>query len=268
VRLLTRRAGRWIARSLGAAAVLLGLYLSVFFFPYPLFRHHVEAAGFSVYSDREIPESFKLVLEDAQRRVEAMPLYRADAMPRIFVCRSQRRFAFLVKLAGKPHAGQGLLISVAGNAFFSGQELEAIARRNQARPAHSRLEGSWSAAIAHEVAHHLVFTAIGFRGTRRIPVWKSEGYADYTANLTEGGPDPLRQIRDRTALLVDDSSWQGSTGAIDRRHFRWQVMVEFLCEVKGLDLPGLLADDVTETGTWTELTAWQRQNPRPLEVHQ
>jgi hypothetical protein len=252
--------------ALGAVALLLGLYLSAFFFPYPLFPHHMEASGFKVYSDHEIPENFKLVLDDARRRVEAMPLYRADAMPRIFVCRSMRLFEFLVKLAGRDHAGQGLLVSMAGNAFFSEHGIEAVARRNQTRPAHSRLEGSWSAAIAHEVAHHLVFTEMGFFGAWRIPVWKSEGYADCTANLTEGGSDPVRETLYQVALLVDDSLWQGPTGAIDRRHFRWQVMVKFLCEVKGLGLTGLLAEDVTEAGTWTQLINWQRRSSHPMEV--
>ncbi len=267
MRLLSRRTVRWVAWIFCVLVVLFGLYLSVLFFPYPLFPHHVEAAGFSVYSDHEISESFKLILDDAQRRVEAMPLYRAEAMPRIFVCCSQRRFEFFVKLAGKRHAGQGLLVSMAGNAFFSEQGIEAVAHRNQTRPANSRLEGSWSAAIAHEVAHHLVFTEVGLRGTRRIPVWKSEGYADYTANITKLGLDPGSKILDRIRLLIDENSRQGPTGEIDRRHFRWQVMVEFLCEVKGLDLPGLLAMNVTESDTWTELLAWQRRNHRPMEIH-
>ena len=268
VRLLGRRIRRWIAWVLGAVVLLLGSYLSVFFFPYPLFPHHMEAAGFDVYSDHEIPEGFKLVLEEAGRRVNVMPLYRADAMPRIFVCRSQRRFEILVKLAGKRHAGQGLLVSVAGNAFISEHGIEAVARRNQDRPAHSRLEGSWSAAIAHEVAHHLVFTEIGFFRTRRIPVWKSEGYADYMANLAELGSDPRTDILDGIALIIDDSSWQSPTGMIDRRHFRWQVMVEFMCEIKGLDFTGLLGEDVTETSVWKELMAWQRTNLLPVNVHE
>ena len=70
----TRRIVKGGAWALGAIAVLVGLYLSPFFFPYPMFRHHADAAGFSVYSDREIEEIFEIVLEDARRRVEAMPL--------------------------------------------------------------------------------------------------------------------------------------------------------------------------------------------------
>jgi len=252
-----RKLVKWCAWALGGAIVLLVLYLGVFFFPYPLFPHHVEAAGFSVYSDRQIPDDFALVLDDARRRVEAMPLYRGAELPRIFVCRSPRRFAVLVKLAGKRHSGQGLVISVAGNVFLSEHGIEAVARRNSARPTHSRSEGSFAAAIAHEVAHHLVVGEIGFSRAWRIPAWKSEGYADYAAHLAAAASDPDYDLHSRVALLLDDGSWQGPAGSIDRRHFRWHLLVEYLCSVKGIDLSGLLAEEVTEEGSWAELVAWQ-----------
>ncbi len=114
-----RRVGKWFLWGLGAVVVLFGLYLSVFFFPYPLFPHHIEHAGFSVYSDREIPEDFERILDEARFRVEGMELYRGAKDLRIFVCQSQRLFVFINKLAGKRHTGQALVISVAGNAFFS-----------------------------------------------------------------------------------------------------------------------------------------------------
>ena len=61
------------------------------------------------------------------------------------------------------------------------------------------------------------------------------------ADAFELGPDPEREILDRLTLLNDDGSWQGPSGPIDRRHFRWHVMVEFLCEVEGLDRSRLVA---------------------------
>jgi len=61
----------WFALGLGVLALLAGLYLSVCFLPYPLFRHHMAAASFSVDSDRQIPENFRLVLADVRRRVDA-----------------------------------------------------------------------------------------------------------------------------------------------------------------------------------------------------
>ncbi len=256
MKLSTRKLVKWSIWAFGAFAMLVGLYLSIFFFPYPLFPHHAELAGFSVYSDRVISDDFAPVFEDARRRVEAMPLYRGAALPRVFVCRSQRRFAFLVRMAGKGHAGQGLLISMAGNAFISEQGIKVVAQRNAGRPAHSRLDGSWAGAIAHEVAHHLVFAELGFRKARRIPAWKSEGYADYVANLASAASDPDNDLQTRIALLLDDDSWQHLTGSVDRRHFRWHVLVEYLCTERGFDLADLLAEDVTESSAMADMKAW------------
>jgi hypothetical protein len=253
---LIRKIGKWSLWGFGGVAVLFALYLSVFFFPYPLFPHHVEHAGFSVYSDREVPDDFKLVLEDARRRVEAMELYRGQAPPRIFDCQSQRLFVFFIKWAGKRHVGQGLLISVAGNAFFSDAMIKTIGQRNGGRPAHSRLEGSWAAAIAHETAHDLVFSEVGFKKMRRIPVWKSEGYADYSANHASAAADPDYDFRSRVELLLDDDSWLSPVGFVDRRHFRWHLLVEYLCSVKGLTFADLMDEALTEGGARSEMMAW------------
>lgn len=249
---------RWAAWVFGAVIVLLGLYLSIFFFPYPAFPHHAGFAGFSVYSDAEIPEGFELVFEDARRRVAAMPLYRGEAPPRIFVCRSQRLFTFFNRLAGKRHFGQGLVISAAGNVFLSAEGIESVGRRNRSRPAHSRLEGSWSAAVAHEVAHHLVVVELGFKRAKRLPAWKSEGYTDYSASIASVASNPDGDLHGRVSVLLDDTAWQHPAGSIDRRHFRWHLLVEYLCAVKGLAFSDLLDDALTETEAWNEMMVWYR----------
>lgn len=256
MKITIRRAVKWTLWGLAALTVMVGLYLSLFFFPYPLFPHHAEIAGFSVWSDREIPEEFVLVLDDARRRVEAMELYSGEAPPRIFVCRSQRLFRFFIKMAGKRFAGQGLLVSVAGNAFFSSEMIETIGSRNGGRFPNSRLEGSWAAAIAHEVAHYLVFSELGFRKAQKIPIWKSEGYADYSANLLPAASDPDYDFRRRIEWVLNDDLWQGPVGSVNRRHVRWQVLVEFLCGFEGLNLRRLLDDEVTEERAWADLMEW------------
>ena len=248
--------GKWLLLGLGAAVALVGLYLSVFFFPYPLFPNHAEFAGFSVYSDREIPGDFELVLDDARRRVEAMELYRADNNLRIFLCYSQRKFVTLNKLAGKRHAGQALVISAAGNAFFSEEGIEGMRRRTGGRPVHSRLEGSWSAAIAHEVAHLQMVATKGSRKARTMPTWKSEGYADYAANLAAARSDPNYDFRSRIELLLDEKNWRSPVRSFDRRHYRWHLLVEYLCNVRELRFEDLLNAGVTEESTWDEMIAW------------
>lgn len=256
-----RQVAKWVAVALTVVVVLAALYLSVFFFPYPLFPRHAEFAGFSVYSDREIPEDFELVLDDARRRVEAMELYRGANTPRIFVCRSQRLFVFLNKLAGKRHVGQALVISAAGNVFLSEMGIEFIGQRNGGRPVYSRLQGSWSAAIAHEVAHDLVFSELGFRKARKIPVWKSEGYADYAANLAAAASDPDYDFRSRIGLLLDDDNWRPPVRPFDRRHFRWHVLVEYLCTMRGFDFTDLMDEEVTKESAWGDVMAWYSALP-------
>jgi len=257
VKITRRRVAKWGLWVLGVLIVVIGLYLSIFFFPYPLFPHHLEHAEFSVYSDDEIPGAFATVLDDARRRMAAMELDRGDPPPRIFYCQSQRLFVFIVKAAGMPHVGQGLLISVAGNAFLSKSIIEAIGDRNLGRPEHTRLQGSVAAAIAHEAAHHLVFTEVGFKRARRIPAWKAEGYADYSANLAAIRADPAYNLRTRVALMLNDDAWRTTTGLVDRRHFRWQLMVEYVCLVEGLAFADLVTNEnVTEENTYAELMAW------------
>jgi hypothetical protein len=68
------RVGKWSLWTLVVLVVIVGLYLSVFFLPYPMFPHHAELAGFSVYSDREISDDFGLVMDEARHRIESMEL--------------------------------------------------------------------------------------------------------------------------------------------------------------------------------------------------
>jgi hypothetical protein len=257
-----RRVAKWGAWTLGVLAALVMAYLAIFFVPYPLFPHQLEAHGFRVYSDREIPAGFEAELEDARVRLEAMELYRGDQPLRIFVCQSHDLFKFFVRMAGKRHAGQGLLISVAGNAFFSHEMIAEIGRRNGGRPVHSRLQGSWPAAIAHELAHALVFAEVGFRSARRIPVWKSEGYADYQANKAAIDADADYDLRHRVGTLLDDEAWTSPTAMVDRRHFRWQLQVEYLCEVEGLGFSGLLRERVTDSQARERMMQWHHQAAR------
>ena len=256
MKITSRRVAKWALWGLALVVVLFGLYLSVFFFPYPLFPHHAEFAGFSVYSDREIPSDFELVVDDARRRVEAMELYPGAKNPRIFVCRSQRLFVFIVKLAGKRHFGQALVISAAGNAFFSEKGIEAIGLRNGGRPVHSRLQGSWSAAIAHEVAHLQMVAIVGVRGGQGLPRWKSEGYADFAANLEAAASDPDYDFAERVEFLLDRDHWQPPVTTFDRDHFRWHLLVEYLCMMEGLTFEDLLDAGVTEEHAWESLMAW------------
>lgn len=251
--------GRWTIVASIVVGSLFALYGSLFFFPYPLFPHHVEVAGFEVFSDREIPADLEAAIEDARRRVDAMELSRGETTLRLFICNSERKYVTLSRLAGKRHAGQALVITAAGNAFFSIHGIESIGQRNRGSPVHSRLEGSLSAAIAHEFAHVLLSAKVGRRDERRIPTWKSEGYADFMAHRGSAASDPEYDLRNRISYLLDESHWRPPVTTYDRRHVRWHVLVEYLFTVRGIRLAELLADDVMESSAWSEMMVWYRE---------
>ena len=259
MKLTRRKLLVWLAAAVGTIIVLGGLYLAVFFLPYPLFPHHAEFAGFSVYSDQSLSMTLAPDFEEARRRVEVMPLYRGSALPRVFLSHSRRRFALLVRLAGKRHAGQGLLISAAGNMFLSLPGIQAVARRHEGLPDKSRVEGSLAAAVAHEVAHSLIFDRFGLRGARRLPAWKSEGYADFSANLAAIKSDVDYDLCRRIDLVLDPDAWSGPVGPVNRRHVRWQVLVEYLSLEKGLDFDALLDPTLTESTAMSDMTAWHER---------
>jgi hypothetical protein len=123
---------------------------------------------------------------------------------------------------------------------------------------HGDASPPWSctAAIAHEVAHDLIFSEVGYREARRIPPWKAEGSADFMANRASAESDPDYNLSDRLTYLFDDDNWRPPVTTFDRRHFRWHVLVEYLHTVKGIDVADLLADDVTEDDAWAEMMAW------------
>ncbi|MEE4272506.1 MAG: hypothetical protein V2I67_12580 [Thermoanaerobaculales bacterium] len=113
-----------------------------------------------------------------------------------------------------------------------------------------------AAAIAHEVAHDLVFSELGFRQSRRMPVWKSEGYADYQANIAPARSDPDNNLHRRVALWLDEDAWRAATAFIDRRHFGWQLLIDYLYEVKYIDFADLIEPSLTEEAARTEMLAW------------
>ena len=55
---------------------------------------------------------------------------------------------------------------------------------------HTRFEGNLAEVIAHEIAHFNSVRALGYRRHLGQPLWKSEGWAEYQANLAAIRADP------------------------------------------------------------------------------
>jgi len=251
---MMRRIAKWTLRLLLVLFAVGILYIVILVFPSPLFAHNESYGTYRVYSDEPIPADFGRVIEDLDRRIQGMEHAPPEASQRIYLCGSKRYtfFAFLLRMGPESLA---IGLSVANETFVSVDRVRLFAARNQGVFRHTRFEGNLGEVVAHEVAHFNSVHALGYRAHLRQPLWKSEGWAEYQANLAAIRADPEYDLGRRIELLLDDSYWDGRHG-MARRMWESQLLVEFLGEVKGYRLTDIIRDDVSLSSTREQMMAW------------
>jgi hypothetical protein len=253
-----RRIAKWTIKLLMAFFAVGVLYIGVLVYPSPLFAHTESYGTYRVYSDEPISADFGSVIEDLDRRIQAMEHAPPDASQRIYLC-GPKRFSFFAFLLRKNSQSLAIGLTVANETFVSTERVRLFAARNRGVLRHTRFEGNPAEVVAHEVAHFNSVHALGFRPHLRQPLWKSEGWAEYQANLAAMRADPDYDLRRRIELLLDNSYWGGSSYGLARRLWEGQLLVEFLGEVKGYRLNDIVSDEVTESTTREQMLAWYRE---------
>lgn len=234
-------------------------------FPHPLFPHRRPSASIDLRSDEPLGPSTDQALRAAHHRILAMPLHLPHERYELFLCHSERIYRLFAFLTRTPPFTQGLIVSSAtGTVVLSAPGIRRMRERTGGEPAHSRLEGTLDAAIAHEVAHLQVRRRLGLRRSVALPPWKSEGWADYSAHRGNLRSDPGGGLAARVAALLDNDAWRGPMSSVDRRHYGWQLLVEYLVDVEDMSFDGLIAEGLTEAACRSRLLAWYARSRRHL----
>lgn len=256
---LARKILKW---GLGVSLALLALfvlYVGVVVFPNPWFAHSVTHANYRVYSDEPIPPDLGRVIDDVARRVAAMEHGTPGEPQRIFLCNHRsryERFAFLLRKGPKSLA---IGVSMADETFVNMSRIRRFAGLNRGTIRHSRFEGNLAEVIAHEIAHFNSIRALGYRAHLAQPMWKSEGWAEYQANLGAIRDDPDYDLRERIALLLDDGYWSSDHGTA-RGLWESQLLVEYLGEIEGFGLAELAREEVTADQVRQRMLDWYRRD--------
>jgi hypothetical protein len=245
----------WALRLFLVLVAVGALYVAILTFPAPLFAHEARYGNYRVYSDEPIPADFGGVIEDTRRRVEAMEHEPPRAGQRVYLCSSPRLYAFFAFLTRKNPDSLAIGLSVANETFVSMSRVRLFASTNTRGLRHTRFEGNFAEVIAHEIAHFNSVRALGFRVHLAQPLWKSEGWAEYQANLAAIRADPAYDLGSRIDLLLDEGTWGGSQG-FARAMWESQLLVEFLGEIKGYHLADLVKEEVTASSTREQMMAW------------
>jgi len=253
--LVKRRILTWSFRALLALLALACLYLTVLLYPGPLFAHEADFGAYHVYSDRPMPADVDQIVEDTARRIQAMEHAPPDGTQRVYLCNSPSRYAFFASLTRKTPDSLAIGLSIANETFVSMSRVRLFAATNHGVLRHTRFEGSLSEVIAHEIAHFNSAKALGYRAHLAQPVWKSEGWAEYQANIAFIRADPDYNLARRIDVLLDDEYWGGPPG-IAREMWKWQLLVEFLGEIEHFNLEDLVSAEVTEVSATRQMMRW------------
>jgi hypothetical protein len=263
VRPVARGIARWTARLALVLVAVAAAYAALLVFPTPLFSHRARYGAYRVYSVEPIAAGFDRVIDDLDRRVHGMEHPPPEASQRIYLCgpKTFALFAFLLRMNPESLA---IGLSAANESFVSVDRVRLFAAANHGVLRHTRFEGNMAEVVAHEIAHFNSAHALGYRAHLSQPLWKSEGWAEYQANRSAIRADPDYDLARRVEMLSDDSYW-GGRPRFARRMWEAQLLVEFLCEVKGYELEDLVQDEVTESSTREEMMAWYRTtSPAPI----
>jgi hypothetical protein len=135
--------------------------------------------------------------------------------------------------------------------------VEALGQRTGGVPRFSVWAGDISHTMAHEIAHLIMVDSIGRPAWKALPQWKQEGYPEYISNIGLIRSDTTAPLTRRVETLLDDDQWIGPR-SWDRIHYEAGLLIEFLLDIRGMDLGSALADSVTRENTYTAMLEWSR----------
>ncbi len=260
----TRRGGRrrtvlkWLLRALLLVVLLFTLQVSILAFPHPWFGHREKSDCCTVYSDVPFDAGLRDVLKDVDERLQAVELYEAGENYRIFLCRNPKRFALFARLAFVSPRVQGFNLSLMGNTFVSPTRIIELGESATWDPPYGMREGSLAHVIAHEIVHQATEEALGFSAYKRLPRWKSEGYAEYGSKIHVTRQDPDATLARRIGYLENDPSWAPGPNFV-RDIYRGHLMVEFLSEIRDLKFADIMKEEVTEADTYRAMIEWYKK---------
>lgn len=116
---------------------------------------------------------------------------------------------------------------------------------------------------AHEITHCYQFKLAGF-ATLWLPMWKIEGYAEYTSRRVVA---PF-SLRERYALLlksrtqaIEGFRWAASQNAYGspESYLEALVYVQYLLEVENLTYPQILETELTAKAVEKKLNTWYKK---------
>jgi len=230
-----------------AVAAVIGAWVALAMHPQPLFAYSMQRANVVLHARAPFPAQAGPLLDDVVSRLSRSPIYDAGRTHHVFLCDSPALFA-LFATPWHRNVGGVTHVYFGGNAFlrpFSIERGRLIGPSGDDKPG----ERTLAYFIAHEVTHAMTGDHVGRRLYRNLAAFQQEGYADYVAFAR---PPPFDLAGGRQALERDAPEMDVRRSGLYRRY---ELMVAYLLERRGLTVDQLLAARIDPAATLAALRA-------------
>jgi len=213
----------------GVIGFLAVAYILLLSFPQVLFAHSTRHGTFTVYARKPLDAGLEAVLEKADEKLRASPLYDGSAERRVYLTDS---FGMYALLSHKAYASFANSVPFIDNIIVNRSDLSAD---RVYIPRSWSNERSLSGVIAHETTHLFIRSRYGTLQASLMPAWKNEGYCEYiagdsTITLDEG----IKRWRENPA---DDTRYRSA---------KYNLMVKHLIEDENMSLDDMFTKPLDE----------------------
>lgn len=219
------RFGLYLRRTERMLGILAVLYALLHIFPQTVFSHSVTANGITIYSRSTMPPEATLCATRASELLKQSELAAAERHERVFVCDTPWLFRLF-----NPRCSGAFAVSVplTDNVFVAAADFYADVAMRSGPDFNKR---SFSAVMAHEIAHGLIRHRLGLVNSIRLPDWVAEGYCDYVARESS--------FPEEDGLRLFASGQKHPS--MSYRYFTYRQMVRYLAEHQSLTFSEIVA---------------------------
>jgi len=236
--------------------------VTIVLLPQHLFANKIEYKNFTVYSNGEIENSIKIVLDNALSLVNKSEINDSHYKYNIILC--YKSFYNLIdeKLLGVGRAARATLNNVI-------IKVRIDPTNNLAFPTfHKACEVDLTELLAHEMMHCLQANKYGiikFNPFQHPEFWKLEGYPEYISKRKE--------ISDKNYSLTGDIERYVSIASkandiwisendggceVPNYYYKGRLMIEYLMDIRHFSYDKILNDTASENTVYQEMTKWSQ----------
>jgi len=241
-----------------ALVILVAIWILALAFPQPFFSDSVSIDNITIYSDNKLAPGINTITSDIVYRLKTASMYDKSNAYDIFICNNQGLFEFFITLAMRDSHIQGLNLSLLGNSFISMTTVAALGRAHKHNPPYNIRTGSLAHVICHELAHNYHSDQIGLLNYRNLPMWKTEGIAEYGAHYGAIIKDSMASLEYRLSEYMDASNWHYGDSYVKQIYIS-ELMVEYLIMIKNYSIDQVCDDSVQHESTYDQFLNWYNQ---------